>query len=98
MNTNEWKDLPTFESVADALKAGEEIQFLESGSWLPWFGTGWWADIKFRSRPAQPKTKKVKVLGWLDRAGRVQRVAQDSAVGVDWKRAPSEDGEIEVVE
>lgn len=97
---NEWKALPTFVSVAEALNAGEEIWLRDDThiSWGLWDGGDWRRAWKFRSRPAQPKTKKVKVLGWMSMAGQIVRYAEGVAMAPGYKRAPSEDREIEVME
>jgi hypothetical protein len=95
--SNEWIDLRTIEDVARAKVEGWDIEartFYDG--WVVWLGGDWSKSAKYRGRPAQPKTYKVKLLGVF--TGNVLAWYSESAsFPANWKRVPSEDKEIEVV-
>ena len=100
--TNEWRDLPTFEDVADAKRAGDEIEVNIGPHWESWKGTSWTNYMGYRARPAQPKMKKVKLLGWWhptnwDHLIRPENCTQ-SMQNLGYVRYPKLDDEIEAPE
>ena len=97
--TNEWRDLPTFEDVADAKRAGDEIEILVLERWEAWLGESWDRGMNFRARPAQPKMKKIKMLCYLTTSSKsLMWYEETESVPDFWRRVPSEDKEIEVPE
>lgn len=95
--TNEWRDLPTFEDVADAKRAGDEIEVNTGPHWESWKGTAWMNYMGYRARPAQPKMKKVRMLAYTDCQALMWR-GEDVELPSCWVRVPAEDKEIEVPE
>lgn len=61
MTQDNWQDCPTFQSVAEAKKRGDEIETNHGHAdvFSPWGGSVWEKQWKFRCRPAKPKTKTV---------------------------------------
>lgn len=99
MSANEWRDLPTMADVAAAKAAGDEIQVHHIGSvWNSWKGVSWANDWIFRARPAQPKMKKVKILGWLNPETGCTTTRLVDSVWTGWVRYPRLDDEVEVPE
>lgn len=96
--TNEWRDLPTFEDVADAKRAGDEIEVNTGPHWESWKGTAWMNYMGYRARPAQPKMKKVKILGWLNPETGCTTTRLVDSVWTGWVRYPRLDDEVEVPE
>jgi hypothetical protein len=99
MTTQEWKDLPDMWSVALAQADGWEIEVHNPtyACWNEWEGTRWSGSAVYRGRPKQPKTRTVKLLGWLTASGQLTHW-RDSVVMPEWKRVPAEDKVIEVEE
>ena len=104
MSTNEWRNLPTMADVAAAQAAGDEIQYRahETYEWRSWRGEIWDKDWLFSARPAQPKMKKVKLLGWLhpstgDTCTSLESLSKEM-IDARWIRYPKLDDEIEVPE
>lgn len=102
--TNEWRDLPTFEDVADAKRTKDEIEIYDqyNDKWLAWSEDLWCSSVTYRARPAQPKMKKVKTLGWWhptnwDHLIRPENVTE-SMQNLGYVRYPKLDDEIEVPE
>ena len=97
--TTEWKDLPTFQDVAEAQAQGWEVQ-TDAGTttFAEWLGETWYTRWKYRARPPQPKMKKVNLAAYLDLQGEFRRVNEASFANSNWTRVPSEDKEIEVPE
>lgn len=103
MTTQEWKDLPDLQWVATAQAEGWAIEFRDGSicEWFTWSGRFWNESAEFRGRPKQPKTKQVKILGWLTDRGTLVRIDEMRFSQLDfsgWRRAPSEDTVIEVEE
>lgn len=94
---SEWRDLPTFEDVADAKRAGDEIELLGGIGWRKWRGSMWDRNVQYRARPAQPKMKKVRMLAYTDCQALMWR-GEDVQLPSCWVRVPAEDKEIEVPE
>lgn len=66
MTQDNWQDCPTFESVAEAKKRGDYIEYITDEEnykyeeFKPWdTSKGWFSTYEFRCRPAKPKTKTV---------------------------------------
>lgn len=100
MSTNEWRDLPTMADVSAAQAAGDEIQYRahETYEWRSWRGEIWDKDWLFSARPAQPKMKKVKILGWLNPETGCTTTRLVDSVWTGWVRYPRLDDEVEVPE
>ena len=99
MNTNEWRDLKNLQDVAAAQAAGEEIECTGEALWFPWDGNHWDKLMKYRARPRQPKTKKLKIYGYLDTVtGRTFTVVRGVSISGDAVPYPKLDDEIEVPE
>lgn len=64
MENEEWKELSTIGQVAEAVAAGMEIECHNYNAWVKWKGLNWHSELKYRARPKQPKTMKVKSLCW----------------------------------
>jgi len=100
MTTQEWKDLPDLQSVAQAQADGWEIETNTptlNYPWVTWPGENWNSFHIYRGRPKQPKTKQVKMLCWYD--GALNWYGENDVLPQDtWKRVPSEDKVIEVEE
>ncbi len=96
--TTEWKDLPTFQDVAEAQAQGWEIevQMLPSDKFNEWQESVWRSNFMFRGRPRQPKMKKVKSLCWRYSDGDFAWRIEGINLAKPWIRVPSEDKEIEV--
>ena len=96
---SEWRELPTMADVAAAQAAGDEIEYLYCGRWVAWYGTTWDLYRDFRARPRQPKTKKLKIYGYLDMVtGRTFTVVRGMTISGNAIPYPKLDDEIEVEE
>ena len=95
----DWKEITDPEELFRLKREGWEIELANGTSWGLWAGTIWSAVYKFRARPPQPKTKKVKMLCWFDGTW-LQYATEDHSKGLasatKWIRIPAEDKEIEV--
>ena len=93
----EWIELTDLQSVAKAQADGWEIEFKSGKEWTLWTGKGWYADQRYRARPRQPVTRKVKMLCYF--AGlQIMWRSEDCQVPKSWVRVPAEDKTIEVPE
>lgn len=95
---SEWRELKTMAGVAAAQAAGDEIEYFLGGRWKAWQGVVWNVHRQFRARP-RPKTKKVKIYGYLDTVtGRTFTVVRGVSISGDVVPYPKLDDEIEVEE
>ena len=98
--SNEWRELKTLQDVATAQAAGDEIEVMRIGDldYSEWRGIAWSVSWSFRARP-RPKTKKVKIYGYLDTVtGRTFTVVRGVSISGDAVPYPKLDDEIEVEE
>lgn len=96
----EWRDLPTMADIAAAQVAGDEIEVYDPANdkWEAWKATVWFAGVEYRARSVS-KTKKVKILGWVDVvSGKTFTAVDGWAISGDAIRYPKLDDEIEVPE
>lgn len=92
-----WTHLPALLEVSLAQTKEWEIQVRTGDAWEEWNGEWWASNHHYRGRPAQPKTRKVKMLCYVDHGGEL-RWQSEKACRDDWTRIPDEDKEIEVPE
>ncbi len=96
---SEWKELKTLQDLAAAQAAGEEIEVrLARSVWERWAGVVWNSAMNYRSRPAKPKTKKVKLQAWFNGTDLFWKAELVGLIPSNWVRVPAEDKEIEVPE
>ena len=78
MTFEEWKDLPTIESVAMAKGEGWEIEHGTSrtGPWVAWNSEFWNVHYCYRGRPRQPKMVGIDLLRAVFQAGAASRDAE----------------------
>ena len=79
---------------------GAEIEYkgLDSGKWLFVSNPNWESPQELRVKPAAPKLRKVKMLGWLTKGSGLMLYGSDITPNDSWKRVPAEDKIIEVEE
>jgi hypothetical protein len=97
MNT-EWKELKGIVEVAEAVAAGMEIECFTFTDWVPWYGTAWHAENKYRARHLKPAKVQVKSFCWRHKEGYLSWVGMEyKSFGPDWKRFAAGDipGEVE---
>ena len=95
----EWQALPNLASVCAVQADGWDIESrtLAVPEWKPWDGHVWKSFMDFRGRPKQPKTKTIKLEGWLDFRSELHLVVAGHESGfTKWLRVPSEDKTVEV--
>lgn len=97
--SEEWRDLPTLADVAAAQAAGDVVEHcIPTGGWKFWDGKSWDEEISYRARSV-PKTKKVKILGWVYVvSGKTFTAVDGWAISRNAIRYPKLDDEIEVPE
>ena len=100
MTTSEWRDLPTMADVAAAQAAGDEIEIFDQAldKWEKWNDSAWFYSADYRARPAQPKMKKVKILGWFNPETGCTTTRLNDNKWAGWTRYPNLDDEVEVPE
>ena len=93
----EWQALPNLRAVSNAQHGEWEIEGRRPGQhFLPWEGEMWRSQDEYHGRPKQPKTKTVKLLGWITDFGCLALYKDGLPMPNGWLRVPAEDKTVEV--
>ena len=96
---SEWRELKTLQDVVAAMDDGDEIEVDGFSGWEKWEGAMWTFNLRYRARPRQPKTMKLKIYGYIDTVtGRTFTVVRGASISSGVVPYPKLDDEIEVEE
>jgi hypothetical protein len=96
MTFENWTDLKSLQTVADAQSEKWEVQIKDwaSGLWIPWGGGSWINNQQYRGRPRQ----RAVVYSCFDVDGQLMWFHPMRVIHPEWTRLPQFDKIVEAAE